>query len=180
MLQSYLKLAKGKRIVFVALLSWITANHRGSRKYKVSRLKAGRDNENFNAGSQPRKEIATKQSVLPMTVPEEVSWQKDLQGLGWLRPRGTGGCLVARETKGNKTKSPRRRVKKKVKKKRDNKKMRSCVARKRSRRWERGAVWWTEKREKRESKGGGRRDERPIKRKGKRERERERESKRGR
>lgn len=46
-------------------------------------------------------------------------------------PRGTGGCLVARETKGNKTKSLRRKAKKKGKK--DNKKMRSSAARKRCR-----------------------------------------------
>ena len=129
-------LAKGKRIASLLLRSQTMANHRGSRKYKVSRSEAGRDNENFDAGSRPwPAESVTKRSVLPMTVPEEVSWQKDLQGLGWLRSRGTGGCLVARETKGNKTKSWKENEGQKEGEKRgDNKKMRSCAARKRSRR----------------------------------------------
>lgn len=73
--------------------------------------------EPIKAESSAREVKHSKQSVLPMTVPEEVSRQKDLQGLGWLRPRGTGGCLVARETKGNKTKSRRRKARKKTGKK---------------------------------------------------------------
>lgn len=54
----------------------------------------------------------------------------------WLEPGGTGGCLVAEETKGNKTECRRRKARGKKQKKEDNKKMRSSGARKRSSRHE--------------------------------------------
>ncbi|KZC07615.1 hypothetical protein WN55_08387 [Dufourea novaeangliae] len=52
-----------------------------------------------------------------MTVPEEVPVQKDLHR-SWLAAGlgGTEGCLVARETKGSKTNSLRRKAKKKRRK----------------------------------------------------------------
>ena len=63
------------------------ANHGEDRgKYNVSRSKAGRDNENLAWAGKLRPRHTKRWNILPMTVPEEVSWQKDVQGLGWLRP----------------------------------------------------------------------------------------------